>query len=67
MAYCTILSTNYLAKALTLADTLQRHHPGASLTVLVIDSRDAAHLSGVRRPGVEIVGTDDLGLPPTPT
>jgi hypothetical protein len=63
IAYATILSTNYLAKALTLADTLQRHHPGARLTVLVIDSADAAHLSGVRREGVEIVGTDVLGLP----
>jgi hypothetical protein len=61
-AYATILSTNYLAKALTLADTLQRHHPGARLTVLVIDSADAAHLSGVQRPGVEVVGTDVLGL-----
>ena len=63
MAYCTILSTNYLAKALTLADTLQRHHPGARLTVLVIDSADAAHLSDVRQQGVELVGTDVLGLP----
>ena len=63
MAYCTILSTNYLAKALTLADTLQRHHPGARLTVLVIDSADAAHLAGIQQPGVEIVGTDVLGLP----
>jgi hypothetical protein len=61
-AYATILSTNYLAKALTLADTLARHHPGARLTVLVIDSADAAHLSGVQRPGVEVVGTDVLGL-----
>ena len=51
MAYCTILSTNYLAKALTLADTLQRHHPGARLTVLVIDSADAAHLVGDRAAG----------------
>ena len=63
MAYTTILSTNYLAKALTLADTLQRHHPGARLTVLVIDSADAAHLSGIRQEGVDIVGTDILGLP----
>lgn len=63
MAYCTILSTNYLAKALTLADTLQRHHPGARLTVLVIDSADAAHLAGVGGEGVDIVGTDVLGLP----
>ena len=63
MAYTTILSTNYLAKALTLAETLQRHHPGARLTVLVIDSADAAHLAGVRQEGVEIVGTDILGLP----
>ena len=63
MAYCTILSTNYLAKALTLADTLQRHHPGSRLTVLVIDSADAAHLAGIEQLGVEIVGTDVLGLP----
>jgi hypothetical protein len=63
MAYCTILSTNYLAKALTLADTLQRHHPGAHLTVLVIDSADAAHLAAIQQPGVEIVGTGVLGLP----
>ena len=62
MAYCTILSTNYLARALTLADSLQRHHPGARLTVLVIDSADAAHLAGIQQPGVEIVGTDVLGL-----
>jgi hypothetical protein len=61
--FCTILSTNYLAKALTLADSLQRHHPGARLVVLVIDSPDAVHLRGVDRPGVEIVGTDVLGLP----
>jgi hypothetical protein len=63
MAYCTILSTNYLAKALTLAESLRRHHPGARLTVLVIDSADAAQLTGVRHDGVELVGTDVLGLP----
>ncbi len=63
MAFCTILSTNYLAKALTLAGTLQRHHPGARLTVLVIDSADAGHLDGIEQPGVDIVGTDVLGLP----
>ena len=63
MAYCTILSTNYLAKALTLAETLQRHHPGSRLTVLVIDSPDAAHLADIDQPGVDIVGTDVLGLP----
>ena len=63
MAYTTILSTNYLAKALTLADTLQRHHPGARLTVLVIDSADASHLAGIQQEGVDIVGTDVLGLP----
>jgi hypothetical protein len=62
-AYCTILSTNYLPKALTLADSLRRHHPGAALTVLVIDSPDAAHLRDLDRPGVGIVGTEVLGLP----
>ncbi|HEX2896090.1 MAG TPA: hypothetical protein VHO29_18945 [Marmoricola sp.] len=60
-AYCTILSTNYLPKALALAESLRRHQDGASLTVLIIDARSDAELPEV--PGVDLVGTDVLGLP----
>lgn len=60
-AYCTILSTNYLPKALALADSLGRHHPGARLTVLIIDAPTSAEL--VQVPEVDAVGTDVLGLP----
>lgn len=60
-AYCTILSTNYLPKALALAESLRRHQAGASLTVLIIDARSSADLPDV--PEVDLVGTDVLGLP----
>lgn len=49
--YCTILSSNYLPKALTLAESLRRHEAGAELVVLLIDIADPAdlpHLDGVR-------------------
>ena len=35
--YCTILSTNYLPKALALAESLRRHEGGAILQILFID------------------------------
>jgi hypothetical protein len=60
-AYCTILSTNYLPKALALADSLRRHQPGSALTVLIVDARSDADLPDVD--GVTLVGTDVLGLP----
>ena len=60
-AYCTILSTNYLPKALALAESLRRHQDGASLTVLVIDAQSQADLPDL--PEVDLVGTDVLGLP----
>lgn len=60
-AYCTILSTNYLPKALALAESLRRHHAGASLTVLIIDAQTSADLPDVEE--VDLVGTDVLGLP----
>lgn len=61
----TILSTNYLPKALALAGSLERHHPGARLVVLVIDGYDADHLAGSEVPGVELVGTRATGLSET--
>jgi hypothetical protein len=59
-AYCAIVSTNYLPKALALADSLRRHE-GARLTVLLIDARSSAELPDVAE--VDLVGTDVLGLP----
>lgn len=59
VAYCTILASNYLPKALALADSLLRHE-GAKLTVLVIDVESSAELKPVE--GVDMVGTDFLQL-----
>lgn len=62
-AYCTILATNYLPKALALAESLERHQPGSRLTVLLIDARDDSRLPTVRdADNVRLVGTDVLGL-----
>lgn len=58
--YCTILATNYLPRALALADSLRRHH-GASLHVLFIDVAERSGLPDV--PGVQCLATDSLGLP----
>lgn len=63
IAYCTILSTNYLPKALALAESLRRHEGEFSLTILVTDARSAAHLPEIpAQDGVRVVGTDVLGL-----
>jgi hypothetical protein len=59
--YCTILSGNYLPKALTLAGSLERHHPGTRLTVLVIDALSDDQLP--EAPGVRLVSLSFLGLP----
>jgi hypothetical protein len=59
--YCTILSTNYLPKALALAQSLRRHEEGASLRILVIDHARDDTLP--RLPGVECLSTARLGLP----
>lgn len=60
-AYCTILATNYLPKALALADSLRRHENGASLTILFID---VVRNEGLPRlAGVDCLSTACLGLP----
>jgi hypothetical protein len=58
--YCTILSTNYLPKALTLAESLRRHEDGAILRILLIDVADDEGLPDL--PGVELLSTASLGL-----
>ncbi|QIX25484.1 hypothetical protein ncot_01935 [Nocardioides sp. JQ2195] len=68
LTYCTILATNYLPKALSLAESLQVHHPDAELVVLLIDARGEADLPSIGHahlPNVRLVGTDFLGLAPS--
>jgi hypothetical protein len=60
-AYCTILSTNYLPKALSLADSLRRHEDGAALKILFIDIASEDGLPQLS--GVECLSTASLGLP----
>ncbi len=61
VTYCTILSTNYLPKALALAESLRRHQNGATLTILFTDvarDEDLQQLDGVR-----CLSTASLGMP----
>ena len=60
-AYCTILSTNYLPRALALAESLRRHEDGAQLRILFIDVAHPGDLPQLD--GVEPVSTEVLGLP----
>lgn len=59
--YCTILSTNYLPRALALAESLREHEDGATLHVLFIDHASDATLPDVA--GVRCLSTARLGLP----
>jgi hypothetical protein len=58
--YCTILSSNYLPKALALAESLRRHEDGAILRILLIDVAEDARLPEFS--GVECLSTSSLGL-----
>ena len=60
--YCTILSSNYLPKALALAESLRQHEQGASLRILFIDHVRDDTLPDV--PGVDCLSTACLGLSP---
>ncbi|KQZ66859.1 hypothetical protein [Nocardioides sp. Root151] len=66
LTYCTILATNYLPKALSLAESLAEHHPDAELVVLLIDCANDSELPDISHadlPGVRLVSTAFLGLP----
>lgn len=61
--YCTVLSENYLPKALTLAESLRRHHPSSELVVVVIDARSQNELPVVPEAApVRLTSTAVLGL-----
>lgn len=59
-----MLSENYLPKAVTLAESLAQHHPGAELLVVIIDVRSDDELPTLP-PGlpVRLASTAVLGLP----
>lgn len=59
--YCTILSTNYLPRALALAESLRRQEDGSILRILFIDVDDDAKLPQVE--GVQCLSTSFLELP----
>ncbi|WP_067434014.1 hypothetical protein [Nocardioides jensenii] len=66
LTYCTILATNYLPKALALAESLAEHHPDAELVVLLVDCANDSDLPSIDHaelPGVRLVSTAFLGLP----
>jgi hypothetical protein len=60
--YCTILSTNYLPKALALAESLRRHEDGAILRILFIDVPTDDALPELD--GAAGLSTASLGLSP---
>lgn len=60
-SFCTILSTNYLPKALALAESLRLHEDGAALKVVFIDHIDDETLPELD--GVECLSLAALGLP----
>lgn len=60
-SYCTILATNYLPRALSLADSLRRHHPESPLVVLITEALTDDDLPDL--PGVRLVSLSVLGLP----
>lgn len=59
-AYFTILSSNYLPKAMALAESLATYHPGAQLKVLLIDALRDDQLPQI--PLVEAYSMEFLGL-----
>jgi hypothetical protein len=59
--FCTVLSTNYLPKALALAESLRHHEDGARLKIFFIDHADDEGLPQLD--GVDCLSTAFLGLP----
>lgn len=60
VSYCTILTSNYLPKALTLAESLRRHEDGARLKILLVDVSRYADLPS--HEGVDFYSTAVLEI-----
>ncbi|MGE0026122.1 MAG: methyltransferase domain-containing protein [Thermoleophilia bacterium] len=63
MNACTIVARNYLGQATVLAESFAAHHPGGSLTTLVIDAE--AGLPDGLSPALGAVGFEATGLDAT--
>ncbi|MEV4999814.1 hypothetical protein [Nocardioides sp. LML1-1-1.1] len=61
VTYCTVLATNYLPKALALAESLERQM-GARLVVLLIDAETSTDHDLPADLPIRLLGTDFLGL-----
>lgn len=58
--FCTYFDSNYLWKGLALHDSLTRHVPRATLTVLCLDDATRDALARLARPGIETLTLSDL-------
>ncbi len=65
-AACTIVASNYLARALVLHDSLKRQHPEVDFWLLLIDDTPLSPLTrgAVDRRGLHILRVGEIGLPP---
>lgn len=56
--FCTVVARNYLPQALTLQQSVARHHPEAEFVVLVVDGRPetVAPRAHCRLVGLEVLG-----------
>jgi hypothetical protein len=58
--FCTYFDSNYLFKGLALHESLTRHVPGATLTVLCLDEAARDALTRLARPGIETLALAGL-------
>lgn len=65
-AVCTIVASNYLARALVLHDSLKVQHPEADFWLLLIDDAPLGPLSrrAVECRAIHVVRVGEIGLPP---
>jgi len=64
-AACTIVASNYLARALVMHDSLKRQHPDVDFWLLLIDDTPLGPLTrgAVDRRGIHLLRVGDIGLP----
>lgn len=64
-AACTILASNYLARALVLHDSLKAQHPEVDFWLLLIDDAPLGPLAqlAVDRRGIHLLRPDEIALP----
>lgn len=65
-AACTIVASNYLARAIVLHDSLRNEHPEVDFWLLLIDDEPLGSLAqeAVARRGIHVLRVGEIGLPP---